>query len=382
MPESSIKSLISEKFGEKSIKSSQAEWRDAGGKIVGWSCTYVPEELIASAGMLPVRIFGQSTSTIKSESFIYSNLCPLLKNIVASAAEKKYDFDGIVVAETCDVMPKLHSVWEHFMPLDMHLLMAVPKTKGDHAVEYMVHEMSKVKEGLEKLSGTAISDDSLRESIVTQNKTRGLLRSLFELRKQEAPKINGSEALLIMKAAMSMPKDHFNNSLESVLPELESANGHSDFTARIAIAGGYLDRPYIAEAIEDGDGIVVVEDSCTSHRYFGLDDDVRLSADSDPLLALAQRYLNREPCSCMYTSSAQKLENTFRLYKEFQADGIIWHSLKFCDCSAMDVANYEEEFKERGIPLLHLETDYSDASLGQIKTRVEAFLETIDEEEF
>ncbi|MBW2138829.1 MAG: 2-hydroxyacyl-CoA dehydratase [Deltaproteobacteria bacterium] len=381
MKNSDVSKIVEENFGDGAIERAQSKWKAEGGRKIGWLCTYVPEEIIHAAGFLPVRITGTISGGARAEKAIYSNVCPFIKNCLSSALEDKYAFDGIVAAQTCDGITKLLNMWEYFKPIPFSHLVGLPRHLDEDGEKLFVYEVKLFKENLENTFDITITDESIEEAIRIYNETRKLLRELYATRINDTPKITGTDILKIMTAAVSMPKTTFNALLKELLSNLESLQGAvSDYSdsIRLIITGGEMDRPYLVDTLEGSGAIVVNEEMCMGYRYFGLDDDV-INQD-EPITDIARRYFYRMPCSAIYSKMETKMESLFKMIKDFKADAVVYHTLKFCDCYQCDYPIYEEEFRKRDIPLLLLETDYSERSVGQLRTRVEAFIEMLSEE--
>ena len=355
-----------------------ARWKEKGGKIIGYYCTYVPEEIIHAAGMLPYRMRATgSTSSELGDTYASSTTCTFCRHSLDLAMRGEYKFlDGLVALHSCDHIGRMFDAWRYGkvnLPDSFYLrFLDVPFKTDALAVEWMTFQLDRFKQSLEDHFRVTITDDALRRSIKTYNEKRRLLKSLYELRKKEAPPITGAEVLGICIASTSMPVEEFNQLLKQVLDELKGRAGFSDYRARLVLAGGDLEDPAYIRVIEQLGGLVVTDLLCFGLRAFW---DL-VEEDSEPVAALAKRYIQRISCPRMM-DYARRLKFIKDLAEEFKVDGIIVQRMKFCDSWACDGAMIQWQAKKDDTPCLILEREYLMTAVGQMRTRVQAFLETI-----
>jgi len=354
-------------------------WKEKGGKVVGYYCTYIPEEIIHAAGMLPylMRATG-STGSERGDLYTSHLSCTFCRHSLDQAMRGEYKFlDGVVGLSSCDHITRMLDAWRYgkvelpHAPFYIRVL-SVPFKVDAPAVEWMTGELGRFKRSLEDHFQVTISQESLRQSIKTYNEKRGLLKSLYELRKKEAPPITGAEVLRILIAGTSMPVEDFNQLLRQTLEELERRDGFSDYRARLLLAGGELDDPAYIRLIEELGGLVVTDLLCPGVRVFWDLVDESL----EPLAALAKRYIERISCPRMI-DFPRRDRFIKDLVKEFKADGIIVQRLKYCDNWGCESAMMHWEARKDGTPCMVLEREYLMTAVGQMRTRVQAFLETI-----
>ena len=353
-------------------------WKERGGKIIGYYCTYVPEEVIHAAGMLPYRM--RATGSIGSELgdlYASTTTCTFCRHALDQAMKGEYSFlDGLVTLHSCDHVARTFDAWRYGkvpLPDPFYLrFLDVPIKTDAVAVGWMTLQLDKFKRSLEDHFRVTITDEALRHSVKTYNEKRRLLKSLYELRKKEAPPITGAEVLGICIASTSMPAEEFNQLLKQVLNELEGRAGFSGYSARLLLAGGELEDPAYIRIIEELGGLVVTDLMCFGLRAFW---DL-VDEDSEPIAALAKRYIERISCPRM-VDYWRRLKFIKDLAKEFRADGTIVQRMKYCDSWACDGAMIQWQAREDGTPCLLLEREYLMSAVGQMRTRVQAFLETI-----
>lgn len=344
-----------------------------GKKVIGWVCNYIPEELIHAAGMYPVRVLGGEGETAQADAHLYSNICSFVRSCVEEGFKGEYDFlDGLVTASTCDHTRRLFDVWNRYIPLGFTYQIGLPHKVTAASLEYYRNEIAGLKEGLERFGGVTITDDDLRGAIELFNRTRQLLREVYELRRAEHPPISGAEVLDVVLAGMILPRERYHRMLEELLAALAGRAGIQGYKARLMLTGSLLDNSEYLRVIEELGGLVVADSLCTGTRYFW----DRVEPDGDPLGALVRAYLTHQPCPRMrpYTARAAHLKE---IAQTFHVDGVICEQIKFCDNAGEEYPMVREALAEIGIPSLTLEREYALGGVGQMKTRVQAFLESV-----
>ena len=185
----------------------------------------------------------------------------------------------------------------------------------------------------------------------------------------------GAEALVVMVAGTAMPKQEYNELLRELLDQLAMREGNSTHRARLMVTGGILDDLVWVRAIEDVGGLVVTDGTCFGTRIMWEDID---EGTSDPIEALARYYLAERPsCPRLFGTQEKRLQFTTKMCREFNCDGIIGEKMMFCDQWDVEAYLLELDLKEEGIPFLKLEREYITSGTGQLKTRVQAFIESM-----
>ena len=355
------------------------KWKDNGGKVIGYYCTYVPVEIIHAAGMMPFRMRATgSTSTELGDVYTAYNTCTFCRHSLDQAMRGAYHFlDGLVALFSCDHVRRMYDVWklEKFeLPCNPFYLqfLSVPVKADDAAVEWLAEELGRFRRSLEEHFEVTISDEALGDSIRAYNEQRRLLRSLYELRKQDAPLVSGTEVLEMLIGATSMPVEEYNALLRQALDELRSREGITGYRARVLLGGVDLEDPAYVKLIEDLGGLVVADFLCFGIRDFW--DPVE--EDVEPMTALAKRYIRNVSCPRMIDHDGRQEFMEF-LVSEYRVDGVIIQRMKYCDLWGGEGAMLQWDMRKNGTPCMVLEREYLMGSVGQTRTRVQAFLETI-----
>ena len=352
------------------------DWKNTGKKVLGYFCSYIPEEIIHAAGLLPVRMRARSCSdTPMGDAYLSSTTCSFTRCCLESANRKHYEFlDGIISCNCCDQIRRLYDNIRYKTPFPFHYIIGVPGYVSNTTTEWFTHELSKFKEILEHEFQVSITDDKLLTSIQEYNKSRDLLRELYNLRKKESPPIRGTDVLKIITTGVSIPRTQFNELLVKQLSESKEKEGISDYKSRLMIIGSMLDEPEYLQVIEDLGGLVVTDSLCLGTRYFW----DKVDESSSPINALADRYLSRISCPRMTNGFSRRAEFMMDLIKQFNVDGVIFQRMKFCALWAAEIFMLRNKLKEEGIPFLDLEKEYVLSGVGAMKTRVQTFMEILE----
>ena len=378
--EANIKSRAFQQFSEAAETLANPvlqSWKDQGGKVVGYFCSTVPEEVITAAGMAPFRMRATgSTSTEESDAFYSSINCSFPRHCFNLALIGEFKFlDGVICVNSCDHVRRIYDNWKRFVPVDFIEVMSLPRKTGPDQVEWYRDELAMLKEKIEKHFGLEISDEAMWKAIKVHNETRRLQKKLYELRKQEKPPITGAETLAVMVAGTAMPKEQYNEMLRELLDELSGSEGPGTHRARLLIVGGILDDPAYVKVIEDQGGLVVSDSTCFGSRLMWVEVDENAS---DPIRALAQYYLaDRPSCPRMYGEHDNRAKYVIDMCHEFNCDGVIGERLMFCDSWLVEHYMLGQDLKAVNIPFLKLDREYLTSGIGQLRTRVQAFLETM-----
>ena len=304
---------------------------------------------------------------IKSaQGFLMANLCPYMSSC-----------DIVIGENACDGKKKAWEVMGQSVPM---YVMDMPQKASNRGHQLWLDEISALRARLEQV-GRPLTEDSLAGAIELVEGKRAALRRLFELRKNPAVTISGKDALLISQIAFYDDVARFTAKVNELCDELEeriaAGNTVADGDRRILVAGTPMAIPNwkLHHIIETNGGAVVCEESCVGTRYFTNEID-RCAAGIDGMIkAVADRYI-KTPCAC-FSPNDDRLENVVQYCKEYGADGVIDYTLAFCHCYNVEHGLLKQRLKEEGIPVIQIETDYSMGDMGQLTTRVKAFMETL-----
>jgi benzoyl-CoA reductase/2-hydroxyglutaryl-CoA dehydratase subunit BcrC/BadD/HgdB len=351
------------------------EWKAQGKKVIGVMSTYVPEEVISGAGFLPWAIAGTWKEDIRhARVYRTESSCSYCNHVLEALLTDELSFlDGIVIG---DIDQDLLRLWDLMLSLDLSPFchaMHVPFVDNALNTTFFRDEIRRLIRALEMHFGIAISDDAIRSAITTTNHTRTLLAKIYEFRKREVPPLSGAEVLGITTAARIMPKEVFNAELETLMPYLnERKTDLKEVHPRLLVTSEMLDNPAYLTLIEEH-CLVAMDDMDTGSRYF---DQLVDTTIEDPVQALAHRYLNRHGAPRMKDWDGQ-IRQIIDWTREYKIDGILGFPHAWCYPQRYRMAYLSDKLNANGIPNICLEREYHLANVGQLRTRIGAFVEML-----
>lgn len=359
------------------------EYKENGGKLVGFLCSYTPLEVMDAAGVAAVGLCGTSNETVPdAEKVLPKNLCPLIKGTYGFAYTDKcpytYFSDLIVGETTCDGKKKMFELLGEMK--DMHVLHLPQSQERPYAKDIWAEEIRILIKRLEEKFGVEITEEKLRQAAHNRNRYRKAICKMFELQAACPPAMKGAEMLVAIQQNM------FSFDLETQITSIEklAENSKAAYDAgkkpisekakRILLTGcpsfGVIQK--VANVIENSGGVIVCIDDCSGERTQKMlvDEDAE-----DIVQAIADRYLEIH-CSVM-TSNDGRTDNTAAMIEKYKVDGVVEVVLQACHTFNVESTKMRRAVEDLGIPYMKLETDYSPTDSGQLETRIEAFLEML-----
>ncbi|MFZ5646990.1 MAG: 2-hydroxyacyl-CoA dehydratase subunit D [Bacillota bacterium] len=347
-------------------------------KIIGWLLTDVPEELIHAAGAIPFGITGSSESFSWSDAHLQTWACSLMRSCLGLGVKGRLNFlDGLIIPHTCDTTRNLGGIWKQVKPLPLMENYLMPRqVDRPSARTYLIGELGRLKAKLEQCTRSEITAEKLKQSIALYNLNRLLLRKLFALHVAEPERINNITMYNIIKSSMYMPKEEHNTILVQLIKNIGDGDADSaekTRPVRVMLSGKLWEPGEIMNILDDSGAVVVADDLATGHRY--ISDDV--SETGDPIEALADRQITRIPFACFGSMRNERRSFLTGMAREKEASGVIFLHLKYCEPENFDYPDMKAACESAGIPTLRIETELGSVNLGQIETRIQAFLEML-----
>ncbi|MCI6060448.1 MAG: 2-hydroxyacyl-CoA dehydratase family protein [Dorea sp.] len=355
--------------------------KDKGVPVVGAYCTYFPKEIAMAMGAATVGLCSTSDETIaEAEKDLPKNLCPLIKSSYGFAKTDKcpfFYFSDVVVGETtCDGKKKMYEYMREFKDV---FIMELPNTQGEEALKLWKSEIIRFKEYLEKKFNVTITEDDIRAAIREENKVRRSLKNLYSVMQNDPAPITGQDLFKVLYGSgFKFDRSAIPAEVDALTAKInaEYAEGKMlEKKPRILITGcpigGATEK--VIRAVEDNGGVVVTYENCSGAKSIDklVDED-----NPDVYDALARRYLNIG-CSVM-TPNPNRLELLGRLIDEYKVDGVLEMTLQAChtyNVETLAIRRFVNE--QKGLPYINVETDYSQADIGQLNTRIAAFIEML-----
>ncbi|HOJ43215.1 MAG TPA: 2-hydroxyacyl-CoA dehydratase family protein [Syntrophorhabdaceae bacterium] len=355
-----------------------------GKKVIGYISALGPVEVLTAAGVVPFRLKGNVDEAItKGDAYMETIVCPFVRNVFDASLKGRFDFiDGMVLPHQCDSLDRTSDIWRDYLGLSYFHFLNVPHTTDEPSIEFMREILRLFISTLEDFTGNRITLDALKKAIYLHNENRRLMRSLYDLRKNNPPLITGTEMMKVLVAAMGLPVEESNELIKDIIDEVKQRkpliNGQRK---RIMLIGDQIDSAIITDAIENAGTFLVMDDISIGSKMFWQDVD----EGKEPILAIAERYLRKLKIPTTFVDTGGTYEENLnarfghirKYIEEFKVEGAILFIYKYCDPYGFEVPAIKSYIEDVGVPVLYLEDEYSTSSLARMKTRIEAFIEMI-----
>jgi benzoyl-CoA reductase/2-hydroxyglutaryl-CoA dehydratase subunit BcrC/BadD/HgdB len=360
------------------------EGKKQGKKIVGTFCIYVPDEIVMAAGLVPLPLCGGTNFSVPyAEKVFPRDICPLVKSTLGLAFSKTCPYapiKSLAVGETtCDAKKK---TWEFLAGRVNFHVMELPQKKNANDVQLWRDAVAEFKDKIEGLAEKKIESGQLAEATRVMNEKRRALQRLAELRKTDPPPISGLDALVVMQGALNDEPVRFTANVRRLNAELEQriTSGISPFpkgTKRVMVSGcpAVMGNWKLHALIESSGAAVVHDETCTGSRYFEHLVDETAKDLAGQMTAVADRYLKIN-CAC-FTPNQDRIDGVVSKAKAHNAQGVVEYVLQTCHGYNVEAIRVEAALKQANVPTLKVVTDYSEEDTGQLRTRIEAFLEQL-----
>ncbi len=357
----------------------------AGKKVIGSFCVFVPEEIVLAADATLVGLCaGADFAVEKVEKYLPRNTCALIKSAFGFKLGKVCPYlesaDMIVGENTCDGKKKAYETLNNLVP-NLYV-MDLPQVKSIKGRSLLKAEYWRFKNAVEKLTGIKINTQRLLKGIEIVNNNRRAIYRLSALRKAVPAPVSGLDALLANQVFFYDNPVRFTESVNKICDELEKRiqNREGVFpekTPRILISGCPMAVPNwkLPWIIETSGAVIVGEESCVGERGTRNLTDNTGSTVEELMEAVIDRYFKID-CA-IFTPNSDRFEHIVEMARDYKADGVIHYGLQFCQPYLMESMLIQKALEEKNIPVFRIDTDYSMEDIGQLKTRVEAFIELI-----
>jgi benzoyl-CoA reductase/2-hydroxyglutaryl-CoA dehydratase subunit BcrC/BadD/HgdB len=335
----------------------------------------VPEALLSVDNLFPVRLRAPGITGTETADIYLSNVtCSCTRSLLEFALDGRFDFlKGWVFTDGCDHLRRLCDNLEYLLKPPFNFILDVPHKNSVEAQRRFTDELKKFRGALSAHFNIPFTDDSIATAIEYNNSIMAELRAVGDMRKEPRPLFTGTEFHRLMMAMQAAPKK-----LMSGIPRLfrEGAVGRGGikpFRARVMLVGCELDDPAYTGIIEDMGGLVVADRYCTGSLP-GLEP---VLITGDPVASLASHILRQSTCPRMMEEHDMRAQYIMAAAREYAADGIILQSIKFCDTWGVESTTLVKSLRDAGFPVLRLEREYAPGGEGQLRTRVQTFIESM-----
>lgn len=353
--------------------------KNKGKNIIGYFCSYAPEEIIYAAGLHPIRLTGSSPNSAAAglaDAHLQSYCCSAVRGALEEALSGRLDFlDGAVFPHTCDSIQRLSDIWRLNTHFKFFADIVLPvKLNTQSAKEYMINILQKFKKDIEGSFNVVIDHNKLEDAVKKFNTIRSNLKMIYEIHSHDFKLISGRDLYTVMKAAMIMDRDYLLERLPVIIEDLKHgklAVADAGDKKKIILTGSVCNQPDVYDVIEQSGGVVVWDDLCTGSRYF----EGMAAETGDAIEAIAQRYAERPVCPAKHLSLHSRGELIVKMAKEHGA-GVVFLLLKFCDPHAFDYPYIKDMLAKENIPNMLIEIE-DKISEGQLSTRLETFMQML-----
>jgi benzoyl-CoA reductase/2-hydroxyglutaryl-CoA dehydratase subunit BcrC/BadD/HgdB len=372
---------------EKEIRAAKEE----GKKVIGYTCLFAPIELILAADAIPVRVnSGWYDAAKLGDRVVPVEVCPMVRSTIGAKMIALSPYleasDALISVLTCDGMTKLSEILSDYKPI---WAMTLPRVKdSEQSKRFWSEEIKAVKGQIEALTGNKIKRKQLKPAITCTQKATKAFRRLQELRKG-SPVIMGRDAMLVNQTYMWDNIERWTEKTEALCDELEKRASQKKWacspeTPRVMVTGTPMiwpDNWKVPTLIEEANpqGVIVADELCSGERLLYDPVGVDEWSMSDMLNAISERYLMASTCPCLTSADGNQDRINWMLnkIKEWKIQGIIYYVVRGCMLYAMEYTRIKKVLDRIGVPVYYLDTEYTREDVGQMKTRVEAFLEML-----
>jgi benzoyl-CoA reductase subunit C len=341
---------------------------------IGFFCPYVPEELIHAAGALPFRLMSTSTQMSHVQAHLPPHCCHLVKSSLESLLRGELDFlKGIIFSHTCDAMQGLADIWalQKRTPLQFNLMMP-SRFDSELSRHFLRAEIDRFRTFLESNVGK-ITSQNLSTSIQLFNRIRENLLEIYIRRQKGHTQMSDRDFARVVQAGYLMDRQRYFELLTDVVNSLPDKTGEGENLVPIFLAGNMTHSEFYFSLIEEAGAIVVQDDLCSGTRF------LRLMApeDMDPIEGLTHRYFTSFLCPTKHQGPYAHIETLLKEVQNSGAKGVIFLLYKYCETHFFDYPDLKQVLESKGIPTLLLEVEDPSSSIGQLKTRIQAFVEML-----
>ncbi len=350
-------------------------WRDRGGKVLGHFQVYFPEELAHAAGMLPVKVRGAQVERREADSHFGSYLCSILRSSLELALSGRLQLDLFVTHPICDAARNLAGLWSRNLPEPAQILYFPQNPNSAFSAGYLREEYARVLGDIERIAGRGVDDAALRRSIAVFNENRRLLRELYAIKREQPWLLPVDEAYVLMAAGGLIPREEHNALLRGVLPEIRARARRRQDRIRVVFEGGFCEQPPLDLLRSISQFCYVVDDDLLIGLRW-ITEDVPL--DGDPLLALADSYLNRSSYSpVQHDLRKPKEKMLLARIRDSRAEAAIVAAAKMCEPGLDEQVAYMKELDRERVPYFVTEFEERMTSFEHLQIQLETFVENI-----
>jgi benzoyl-CoA reductase subunit C len=363
-----------------------AEWKKVTlKKVIGCLPMYFPVEMVHAAGALPITLFGSDEPITLADRHLMANACDQVRSTFDSLLKGKYNFlDGVAAVHVCDQVRFFLEVWQLDHPFPFFHQMWRPYKMDSSSRQFLVSELRRLISALEIFTGNKMTPETLHKSVRVYNESRSLMRRLQDMRRRRPSVMNAAEMVNVVASSMLMPVERHNTLMKELLLEAESEANKEDRRIRIVVAGHpcAIPNPGLLNLLENSGLVIVDDDFFSGDRLFAAD----VVLNGDPVESFADHYVNAMPCTTYhYPENWMNKGREYSPYGDYmiemvkkeRAEAVVLLRIMYCEPLDMEFVLLKKKLEEERIPFLALYTEHGLGPLEPIRTRVQAFVETL-----
>ena len=371
-----IKEIISsfDKISKNPADAVRAEMRETGKNAVGCFPYYTPDEIIYAAGMLPVGLWGGQSKIRQADRFLQSFCCSLMRENMELGMKGAYDFlSAIVIPTYCDTLKCVCENWKYAVPRADLIPVVYPQNRRTEAgMEYMITELKRVREELERIAERTVTEADLLDSIEVYEDYRTVMRTFTKLVNRYPKTLNAKSRHSVIKAAYFTDKKRYTEKISELIGELEQMPEEVSEGLKIVVTGILAEPEALLELFVENNCIISADDLAQESRQFRT-----FLAPGKTALETVARRMADQSCSTLYDETKCRGDLLIDLARKSHADGVVISMMKFCDPEEFDYPIYKKELEAAGIPMLYLEIEQQMDSMEPLRTRIQSFAEML-----
>jgi len=382
-----------ENFFKNSIESTKSINNKSD--YIGYTCSYIPEEILIPTGLKAIRIKGNNESNL-ADKYLPTNFCPYVKAVWEEIHQESNKFKAVVLANSCDGIRRLKDLVNYYESNLPNFILDIPRENSPKSIDFFTDRLKKLYEFIKQQNNNSFKNNSslLQDSVKKVNEKRKLLLELTNFYEKENKNLLDTfNYFSILNLSFSSDIDVFNYELKNYLDYIRNKESMPpdnpkphDSPLKIMLVGNYINDNNLWEIFNNLNIKLIANDLCISYRYFNIKIDIDNLLDSNEqenqqedkiLSAIAKSYILKPSCFRMLNLNEKVSQIKDQIISN-QIDGVIFISLKFCDNALYFYPTLKLELNAINIPCLFLDLEYGKSSLGQLKTRIEAFIEMLN----
>ncbi|MCF2661300.1 (R)-2-hydroxyglutaryl-CoA dehydratase subunit beta [Pseudoflavonifractor phocaeensis] len=357
-----------------------SEYKKQGKKVIGVLPYYAPVELVVAAGMVPMGIWGSNNKTISmAKEYCATFYCTIAQLALEMLLDGTMDqLDGLITPTICDTLRPMSQNFRVAMKDKLPcIFLAHPQNrKPSFGLQFTVDQYMHVKKELEKISGTTVTDEALREAIKVMNKSRAARREFVKLAGQHPDAVSAVNRSAVLRSAWFMEPAVFAEKLEALNAELKALPECKWTGKKVVTSGIICDNPKLLQIFDDNKIAIAADDVAQESRSFRTD----AAETGDPMMALAQQFADQDYEVLLYDEKSnqnRRGEYVANLVKNSGAQGLVLFMQQFCDPEEMEYPYLKKALDAAGVPHIKLGVDQQMRDFGQASTAIQAFADVL-----